>query len=186
MGSPIPEKDVTYVQITGGGNVASLDSGQTFACMGSQNAEGVYLKENNYPLLMDLSNPEIHQKVIGASKFHLHMIHVTNKYLEEHPESVQAFLNAIVKAIGWINTHSPEEIYESVEIYFPSDEKETGVKIVEMNLEILSSDCYISQEGHDAVVDWSINLVQYIKNYIPIEDIYDSSYLEKAWQNVSK
>lgn len=180
-----PVNDVTYIQVSTGANLPALESGQIFACMGSANAEETRLKKDGYPVLVDLSDPETHKRVIHSDQFHLHMIHVTKTYAEENPETVQAFINATVKALTWMKQHKPLEIYQTVAEFFPM-EKDMAEEILNLSLASMSFDGFATQSGHDAVVDWSLNMVHYISKPIALNDIYDGSYLETAWRQYGK
>jgi NitT/TauT family transport system substrate-binding protein len=52
-------------------------------------------------------------------------------YLNENKETVEAFTRAIYKAQQWVNTHTAQEIAESIQSFFP----DIDLKILEMSVE---------------------------------------------------
>ena len=55
----------------------------------------------------------------------------TQSYLEENPDTVQKFVNAIVKGMEWVATHTPQEVAEVVLPQFPDSDAETLAEIIE-------------------------------------------------------
>ncbi len=51
-------------------------------------------------------------------------------YMEEHPETVQAFVNALQKGMDYVNTHTPEEIAQTIAPQFAETDLETLTTIV--------------------------------------------------------
>lgn len=51
-------------------------------------------------------------------------------YIEEHPELVQAFTNALQKGMDFVNTHTPQEIAEVIAPQFPETDLDTITSIV--------------------------------------------------------
>lgn len=52
-------------------------------------------------------------------------------YLDAHPDTIQAFTNAIQKGLNYVNTHSSEEIADTIKPQFPETPIENIVAIVE-------------------------------------------------------
>lgn len=51
-------------------------------------------------------------------------------FIEEHPELIQSFTNALQKGMDYVNSHSPEEIAETIAPQFAETDLETVVAIV--------------------------------------------------------
>lgn len=51
-------------------------------------------------------------------------------YIEEHPEIIQAFTNALQKGMDYVNSHSPEEIAKIIQPQFAETDMDTLVTIV--------------------------------------------------------
>ena len=53
-----------------------------------------------------------------------------NSYMDSHPEIIQAFTNALQKGMDYVQTHTPEEIAQSIEPQFPETDFDTLTTIV--------------------------------------------------------
>ena len=51
-------------------------------------------------------------------------------FIDENPEIIQGFTNALQKGMDYVQTHSPEEIAEVIEPQFPETDLETITTIV--------------------------------------------------------
>lgn len=51
-------------------------------------------------------------------------------FIEENPEVIQAFTNALQKGMDYVNSHSPEEIAEIIQDQFTETDRETLVTII--------------------------------------------------------
>lgn len=51
-------------------------------------------------------------------------------YLEDHPDTIQKFTNALQKGMDYVNTHSSEEIASVIQTQFPENDLETIITIV--------------------------------------------------------
>ena len=50
--------------------------------------------------------------------------------MEEHPETIQNFVNALQKGMDYVQSHTPEEIAKAIEPQFPESDLETITTIV--------------------------------------------------------
>lgn len=55
----------------------------------------------------------------------------TKEYIEQNPEIIQKFTNALYKAMVWVQEHSSEEIADAVMPQFPDTDKEILITLVE-------------------------------------------------------
>lgn len=60
----------------------------------------------------------------------------TKSYMDKNPEIIQSFTNAIYKGQQWVETHSNEEIADSIISFFPGTDKDIIVSVVKNYKEI--------------------------------------------------
>jgi len=175
-----PDTDVVYVDLPPGGEVAALDKGEIDAAFGG-GARKVELLKKGAKVLVDLTKPEQHKKVIGSDTYHLYVIQVTDEYSKKHPDIVQKFVNAVARGIAWQKKHTVKEIAATIAPLFPGIKAEaiTDVK------RSLSSDGYLTKEGHAAAVRFSID-VGMITKPIPFKAVVDNSFIRKAHKKLGK
>jgi NitT/TauT family transport system substrate-binding protein len=70
---------------------------------------------------------------IGLSSGELpYTVYMARKsYIEEHPEVVQKFTNAIYRGQLWVASHEPHEVAEAIASFFPGTDMDILTKVVE-------------------------------------------------------
>lgn len=81
-------------------------------------------------------------------------------FIEENPEIIQGFTNALQKGMDYVQTHSPEEIAEVIEPQFPETNLETITTIVTR---------YYDQDT------WKSNLIFEESSFDLLQDILESA-----------
>jgi len=173
-----PDKDVFFINIPRGSELAALEKGEVSGVLGIDNMK-IELLNRGFPLLVDMIEPTQHKKVIGYDVYPLFVVQVNDEYILKHPEYVQKFTNAVVKGMYWQNSHSAAEITEKVAPLFQNIDKAVFVKTIEFNLKVLSKDGYFSSEGHKAAEKFGLD-VKFIKNPVAQVNVVDDSFLKKA------
>ena len=81
-------------------------------------------------------------------------------YIDEHPEVIQGFTNALQKGMDYVQTHTPEEISAVIEPQFPETDLETITTIVTR---------YYDQDT------WKSNLIFEQNSFDLLQDILESA-----------
>ena len=88
-----------------------------------------------------------------------------SSFMQENPQIVQGFVNALQKGMNYVNTHTPEEIAQIIKPQFPENDLKTIETIVKR---------YQEQDT------WKENLIFEKKSFELLEDILeDAGELEK-------
>jgi len=108
-------------------------------------------------------------------------------YIEQHPDIIQAFTNAIYKAEIWTDTHSPQEIAQLI----APDFKEVPVPLIEAvvteykKVKIWALDPLLRREGMDdmmrLMVDGGI-----LKQRFPYTQIVAPQFAQEAIQTIKR
>jgi NitT/TauT family transport system substrate-binding protein len=176
-----PDKDVTF---------ASLEYGAELVAMSRGDLDGGYVRATRFAqvqqiggnVLVDATDPAQHKKIYGSERFEATVVQVTDKYIQEHPEIVQGFSNAVYRAIQWQNSHNDEEVAKMVAPFFPG--RNIDAPLIKVLRRCLSSNGQFTEEGYGAVVDFcKVNGV--IKNDIPMNAVIDQSFIKNA-QNLTR
>ena len=69
-------------------------------------------------VLVDTIDMETRKEVFGSELFEGEIITTTKKFAKENPETVQKFVNAVVKGSKWIQEHNDKETAELVSPLF--------------------------------------------------------------------
>lgn len=81
-------------------------------------------------------------------------------YLEAHPDTIQAFTNALQKGMNYVNHHSAKEIAEMIQPQFKETDLDTITTIVER---------YASQDT------WNLNLIFEEDSFMLLQNILEES-----------
>lgn len=176
-----PEKDVTFVNMEYSASMAALEAGQIQASyINVDNRLEITSMDVN--ILVDTANEDDAVKYLKSEVFPGEIVCATKQYVEENPETVQAFVNAISKATDWMNEHSAEEIAELLASYYEGVESDILAQKFEIIKTALTKTGYIGEEEEYAVQDFCIgNGV--ITERIPYEDMVDMSFVDNYQSN---
>ncbi len=83
-----------------------------------------------------------------------------SSYMEEHPDIIQGFTNALQKGMDYVNSHTPAEIAEVIAPQFPDSDLETITTIVTR---------YAEQDT------WKENLIFEEESFTLLQDILDTA-----------
>ena len=81
--------------------------------------------------------------------------YTTKSYMDENPEIIQKFTNAIYKGQQWVQQHTSEEVADSINSFFPGTDKEVIVKVIDnyKNIEAYSETPEVSEDGLNKLMD---------------------------------
>lgn len=81
--------------------------------------------------------------------------YTTKSCMDENPEIIQKFTNAIYKGQQWVQQHTSEEVADSIISFFPGTDKEVIVKVIDnyKNIEAYSETPEVSEDGLNKLMD---------------------------------
>ena len=102
-------------------------------------------------------------------------------YLEEHPQIIQSFTNAIQKGLLYVNSHSAEEIAETIRPQFPETDEASIAAIVERYKEqdTWKNDA-IFQEDSFLLLQNILEQSGELKRRAPYEELVTTEFAENA------
>ena len=173
-----PEEEVTFVNMDYGASMAALKLGEiaaSYFC--SDNLPE--LKNIDHNVLVYTQNEKDNLAYLKAKQFPAEIVVTTKKFATEHPQTVQKFVNGLVKGTQWIHQHSSKEVAELTNDLFDAMTVDELAEKVALAKKAYSEDCYISKEGQKAVEGFSLE-THVIDKLIPYDDIVDMSFVKKA------
>lgn len=171
-----PDKDVTFV---------SLEYGAEIAALGRGDIDGAYVRSTRAALLdqvkakalVDTTDQEQHARVYGSKRYEAMVVQVTEAFVKKDPQAVQAFCNAVAKAMAWQAAHGDAEVAAAVAPFFPGVNIDAAM--IATLRRCLSPDGRFTPEGYQAVVDFCLkNGV--IKKPIPMDAVVEKDFMAKA------
>lgn len=102
-------------------------------------------------------------------------------YLEEHPELIQSFTNALQKGMDYVNTHTPEEIAEVIAPQFKETDLETVTAIVTRYYEqdTWKENLIFEQESFELLQD-ILESSGELETRVPYEELVTTQFAQKA------
>ena len=102
-------------------------------------------------------------------------------YMEENPEIIQGFTNAVAKGQQWVKEHTAEEIAESIVDFFPDTDVETLSRGLQsyIDADAWNATPVMKKEAFKRLQDVMISAGE-LSEYVPFEEIINNSYAEKV------
>ena len=102
-------------------------------------------------------------------------------YIEENPEVIQNFTNALQKGMDYVQTHSPEEIAEIIAPQFAETNLDTITTIVKRYYEqdTWKSDLVFEKESFELLQD-ILDMAGELSKRAPYEKLVNTEFAEKA------
>lgn len=102
-------------------------------------------------------------------------------FIEEHPDLVQRFTNALQRGMFYVQTHSPEEIAKVIEPQFPETDLETITTIVTRYYDQDTwKDNLIFEEDSFELLQDILESAGELDRRAPYEDLVTTEFAEKA------
>lgn len=104
-----------------------------------------------------------------------------NSYIEEHPEIIQAFTNALQKGVDYVVSHTPEEIAEVIAPQFPETDLETLTQIVTRYYEqdTWKENLIFEEDSFQLLLDILVSADELDKE-IPYEKLVTTAFAQNA------
>lgn len=169
-----PQTDLTIIK--------NIDFGYTAEAFSS--GEGDYTVE--FEPAAEALELESKGKIVASLGVESGMVPYTafsakKSYINENPEVIQSFTNAIQKGIDYVVTHKPEEIAQVIKPQFD----ETDIKVIEAIVErYYSQDTWkdntiFEKESFDLLQD-ILNDSNVLNEYVPYEDLVTTDFAKEA------
>jgi len=113
--------------------------------------------------------------------YHAGCIYATTAFVKKNPNTTQAVVNAMVRAVRWLQKATPEQIVAAVPPEYYGDDKANYKAALQKNLAALSPDGLMTMEGAKNVYDVLNAFEPSVKAAkIELEKTFDNSFAQKA------
>ena len=104
-------------------------------------------------------------------------------YIDENPDIIQGFTNALQKGMDYVQSHTPEEIAAVIKPQFPETDLETITTIVTRyyDQETWKSDLIFEESSFDLLQD-ILETAGELEERVPYEDLVTTEFAEIAAQ----
>ena len=107
-----------------------------------------------------------------------------SSFLDEHPDVIQKFSDAMQRGLDYVNSHTPEEIAQVIQPQFKETDLETVTAIVRRYAEqdTWKENLIFEKEGFDLLQD-ILESAGELKTRAPYEKLVNTAFAETASQN---
>jgi sulfonate transport system substrate-binding protein len=132
--------------------IAAMQQGKIDAGMTTEPTISRLLASGVGKVLVDLRTPQSTQAALGGS-FPFICLFMKNDYVNSHKDVVQKLVNAYVKTLQWIHTHTADQIAAMMPADYYAGNKDLYVTALQNQLTIFSPDGNMPSDGPQSVLN---------------------------------
>lgn len=161
--------------------VAAMEQGQVAAGVMVEPAVAALAQRvGDLKILADTSTAEGVQEVFGVSSYPASVFYTTSQWLEDNPDTARGLARAIVRALEYVHSHSPEEIAEAMPDEFVGDDPQVYLGGLQASMETFSDDGVMEPDGPPAVLEvLSLSLPEVRNADIDVEATYTNEFVQE-------
>lgn len=181
----MPEMTLEYVLKKNGidiKNDVTLDTSVQFAAMAGAFVGGT----GDYVALFEPSATQVEEnnqgyviKSIGeeSGEVPYTVYNARKDFISDNPEIIQGFTNAIAKGLEYVNNASSEEIADNIISFFPDNDKETLIKVIDRykSIDAWSESPLLTQEAFNRLQD-IMSMAGHLDEKADYESLVDTTF----------
>jgi NitT/TauT family transport system substrate-binding protein len=137
-------------------------------------------------VVADVRTPAGSQEVYGGS-FPAGCLYTTEKFLAANPRTVQALTNAMVRALVWMKTATPEQILGVLPASFAIGQRDVMLEAIRKTKPSFSVNGQIPREGAENVLRVQAEIDPAVRAAkIDVGSTYDNAFAQKAAERYAK
>lgn len=181
-----PDSDVNVTTMASSGYAAAIASGSLQGAVATNPWSAKMLADAGAVVIVDGTDEAVIEKIIGSASYELFTVITSDALIESDPALVQKAVNAMVKAMQWMEQASPEEIAEQLSTLFDGAQEGELLYDAQYDKEhaVANYTGYHTASGFQAGVELT-KLAGGITGDPTEDQIYDESFLDDAWQSVT-
>src|SRR5436309_11214506 len=177
----ITKDQVHFVPVGAGDTfIAALQQGKIDAGMTTEPTISRILSTGVGKVLVDLRTPQSTQAALGGP-YPFICLFMNNSYIDSHKDVVQKLVNAYVKTLKWMHTHTAEQIADQMPADYYAGNKALYVTALQNQMAIFSPDGLMPAGAPQSVLstEYQSNLVPKSKQ-IDLTTTFTNAFASKA------
>jgi len=177
----ITPEQVHFVPVGAGDTfIAALQQGKIDAGMTTEPTISRILSSGVGKVLVDLRSPQSTQAALGGP-YPFICLFMNNSYVSSHQDVVQKLVNAYVKTLKWMHTHTAEQIADQMPADYYAGNKALYVTALQNQMAIFSPDGLMPAGAPQSVLstEYQSNLVPKSKQ-IDLTTTFTNQFASKA------
>ena len=180
--------DVSIIGVgTGSGAFAALDKGEIDALSNLDPVITQLEATGKFVAVAD-SRTEKGMKELYGGDYHASVIYVTDEYVKKYPNTVQAVVNAMVRADKWIAKATPQEIVDLMPAEYKAGNPSLYKEALLKNMIGYSEDGQMTLKAAENVYKVLVQFEPSVKaaGKMDLNQTFDNSFVRKANQKYAK
>ena len=177
-----PETDVSVITMASTGYAAAIQAGELQGMVATNPWGAKNLLDNGGQVIVDGTDDAVIADIIGSASYELFVLMTSDEYISANPETVQKVMNAVAKAMQWMENATPEEIAEMMLPLFEGAEEELLYDAqYDKERGIASYTGYHTESSFQSALTLT-KLAGSISGDLTEDQVYDETFLDKAWE----
>jgi NitT/TauT family transport system substrate-binding protein len=180
--------DASFIGVgTSSGVIAAVKGGQIDAVSNIDPVITMMEKAGDLVVIADTRTEEGTRKVFGFSDLPAAALYAPIEFIKKNPNTVQALTNAIVRALLWLRTATPDQVADTVPPDYLLGDRALYVAAYAKFKDAISPDGLFTKEGAENTLKFLAAFNPAVKPAeIKLGQTYDNSYVEKALAKYKK
>ena len=180
--------DASFIGVgTSSGVIAAAKSGEIDAVSNIDPVITMMEKSGDLVVIADTRTEEGTRKVFGFSDIPAAALYAPTDFIKKNPNTVQALTNAMVRALLWLQTATPEQVADTVPPDYLLGDKALYIAAYAKFKPAISPDGLFTKEGAENTLKFLAAFNPAIKpGDIKLDQTYDNSYVQKALAKYKK
>ena len=178
--------DVNVTTMASAGYAAAIESGELQAAVSANPWSAKKLADQGGVVIVDGTDEAEIEKIIGSPTYELFTVIASDELIQSDPELIQKAVNAMAKAMQWMEKATPEEIAEKMLPLFDGAQEELLYDAqYDKEHQVANYTGYHTDTGFQAALKLT-KLAGGITQDTTADKIYDESFLDNAWQSLDR
>jgi NitT/TauT family transport system substrate-binding protein len=174
--------DASFIGVgTSSGVIAAMKSGEIDAVSNIDPVITMMEKAGDIVIIADTRTEEGTRKVFGFSDLPAAALYAPVEFIKKNPNTVQALTNAMVRALLWLHSATPDKVADTVPPDYLLGDRALYVAAYAKFAPAVSPDGLFTKEGAENTLKFLAAFNPAVKpSTIDLGQTYDNSYVEKA------
>ncbi|NEB91679.1 ABC transporter substrate-binding protein [Streptomyces bauhiniae] len=160
--------------------IAALQKGSIDAGMTTDPTVATILAKEAGRVLIDMRTPEGSQEALGGP-YPSSSLYMNTDWVNGHKDTVQKLVNAFVKTLNWMSTHSADEIAAKMPSDYSQGDEKLYAAAIKSTLPMFTKDGIMPARGPETVEKVLKAFSPNIKNAdVDLDKTYTTEFAEKA------
>lgn len=175
--------DYTPVPVGAGQTlIAAIQQGKIDAAVTTEPTVTQLKQRNLASVMLDMSTTDGAKQSLGGT-YPAACLYMQTEYVQQHPDVVQKLVNAFVKTMQYIHTHSAAEIADQLPASYYAGDKQAYIDALQKSLPMFTPDGKMPEDGPPTVLKVLTTFNPKINDaHIDLNKTYTTEFVDKALQ----